>query len=121
MLLFVLIFKCQFSSVNFHCPNSIVSRHNTFERKGDDLYTNVTLSLLDALNGFDLEIPHLDGHKVKVHRDKITWPGAKIKKSKEGMPNYHDNLQRGTLFITFDVNFPKGELSSEEKEGEICA
>eukprot|EP00794_Sanderia_malayensis_P017381 gene17381-19120_t len=94
-----------------------VLRHDKFERKGDDLYTNITLSLLDALNGFDLEIMHLDNHKVKVHRDKITWPGAKIKKAGEGMPNYHDNLQRGTLYITFDVNFPKGQLTDDEKEG----
>ena len=80
------------------------------------MYTNVTLSLVDALNGFDLQIEHLDGHKVHIHRDKITWPGAKIKKSNEGMPNYNDNLKKGTLFITFDVNFPKGELSIEERE-----
>lgn len=93
-----------------------VLKHNKFERRGDDLYTNVTLSLVDALNGFDLKIDHLDGHKVHIHRDKITWPGAKIKKANEGMPNYSDNLKKGTLFITFDVNFPKGELSFEERE-----
>ena len=72
---------------------------------------------MDALTGFDMEIHHLDGHKVNVHRDKITWPGARIKKSNEGMPNYENNNQKGTLYITFDVDFPKGELSSEEKEG----
>lgn len=42
-----------------------------FERKGDDLYTNVTISLQDALNGFEMEIQHLDGHIVKVQRDKV--------------------------------------------------
>lgn len=73
--------------------------------------------MVDALNGFDVDVDHLDGHKVHVHREKITWPGAKIKKANEGMPNYEDNLRKGTLFITFDVNFPKGELSTEEKEG----
>ena len=39
--------------------------HPKFERRGDDLYTNVTVSLVDALNGFELDIEHLDGHKVK--------------------------------------------------------
>lgn len=40
--------------------------HNKFERRGDDLYTNMTLSLQDALLGFSTEIEHLDGHKVTV-------------------------------------------------------
>lgn len=91
-------------------------KHGIFERRGDDLFTNVTISLVDALTGFDMEIKHLDGHKVRIHREKITWPGAKIKKKDEGMPNYHDNLKRGVLTITFDVDFPKGELSAEDKE-----
>ena len=36
-----------------------------------DLYTNVTISLVDALNGFRLEIEHLDGHKVEIERQKV--------------------------------------------------
>ena len=78
----------------------IFERHNKFERKNDDLYTNITITLLDALNGnhklvlfdilvvlqifikkgFEIELEHLDKHVVKITREKITWPGAKIKK-----------------------------------------
>ena len=36
-----------------------------FERRGDDLYTNLTVSLRDALVGFETEITHLDGHAVR--------------------------------------------------------
>ena len=39
-------------------------RHPIFERRGDDLYTNITVTLRDALVGFTMEITHLDGHKV---------------------------------------------------------
>ena len=39
-------------------------RHPHFERRGDDLYTNVTINLVDSLNGFEMDIEHLDGHKV---------------------------------------------------------
>ena len=39
-------------------------RHAIFERRGDDLYTNLTVSLRDALVGFTMDITHLDGHKV---------------------------------------------------------
>ena len=50
-------------------------------------------------------------------RDKITWPGARIRKKNEGMPSYENNHLKGTLFVTFDIEFPKGELTSEDKEG----
>lgn len=73
----------------------------------------------DALTGFEIEIEHLDGHKVTVNRDKATWPGAKIRKKGEGMPNYENNNLHGTLYVTFDVEFPKQEFTSEEKEGKI--
>lgn len=102
-------------------PGDLVLRiktapHTRFERRGDDLYTNVTISLTDALNGFELQIEHLDGHKVQVTREKITWPGARIRKKGEGMPNFENNNLYGTLYITFDVDFPKGELSADDKE-----
>lgn len=90
--------------------------HPVFERRGDDLYTNVTISLADALTGFDINIEHLDGHKVHIVRDKVTWPGARIRKKGEGMPNYNNNNLFGMLYITFDVQFPKEEFSAEDKE-----
>lgn len=46
----------------------------------------------------------------------MTWPGARIRKKDEGMTSLTDNNQRGFLFITFDVEFPRGELSAEDKE-----
>ncbi|CAB4064017.1 DNAJB11 [Lepeophtheirus salmonis] len=90
--------------------------HPLFERNGDDLYTNLTISLVDALKGFETEIEHLDGHKVKITREKVTWPGARIRKKGEGMPNYENNNLFGTLYITFDIKFPKTELSERRKE-----
>ena len=89
--------------------------HPVFERRGDDLYTNVTISLVDALVGFQMNITHLDGHIVQISRDKITWPGAKMRKTGEGMPNYENNNLHGILYITFDVEFPKNEKLTEEK------
>lgn len=91
-------------------------RHPVFERKGDDLYTNITISLLDALNGFTMELPHLDGHKVKIKQEKVTWPGARIRKKGEGMPNYENNNILGSLYITFDVEFPKISLTDDDRK-----
>lgn len=109
--------------------------HKKFERRGDDLYTNVTISLQvkpisitvfkldftfqnlqDALIGFSMEITHLDGHKVSVVREKVTWPGARIRKKGEGMPNFENNNLQGTLYVSFDVEFPKEDFTEEQKE-----
>ncbi|XP_008703433.1 dnaJ homolog subfamily B member 11 isoform X1 [Ursus maritimus] len=95
-----------------------VVKHPIFERRGDDLYTNVTISLVESLVGFDMDIPHLDGHKVHISRDKITRPGAKLWKKGEGLPNFDNNNIKGSLIITFDVDFPKEQLTEEAREGE---
>ena len=57
--------------------------------------------------------------QVHVKRDKVTWPGAIIQKNGEGMPNYDNNKVRGTLFITVDVEFPRGTLPEDTREG-VC-
>ncbi|XP_070157305.1 dnaJ homolog shv [Polyergus mexicanus] len=90
--------------------------HPIFERKGDDLYTNVTISLQDALLGFTVDIKHLDGHIVTVQRDKITKHGTRIQKKNEGMPNYDNNSLHGNLYITVDVAFPDIVFTEEQKE-----
>ena len=77
------------------------------------------ISLQDALIGFSVDITHLDGHKVNIKRNKITRPGAQIKKKGEGMPNYENNNLHGHLYITFDIVFPEKEFMDEEKEGNI--
>ena len=55
--------------------------------------------------------------QVHIVREKITWPGARIKKNDEGMPNYENNNVKGDLYITFDVEFPRVGLEENEKEG----
>nr|XP_039268930.1 LOW QUALITY PROTEIN: dnaJ homolog subfamily B member 11-like [Styela clava] len=94
-----------------------ILKHPVFEHKGLDLFTNVTISLSDALLGFTMNIKHLDGKKVKIERKEVTWPGAKIKKRSKGLPSVENVNVRGDLFITFDVEFPRGELTDEQKEG----
>lgn len=62
---------------------------------------------------------HLDGHKVSVSRDKVTWAGARVRKKGEGMPNFENNNLHGNLYITFDIEFPKKDFTDDEKEGEF--
>ena len=55
--------------------------------------------------------------QVPVERKKVTWPGAIIQKPREGMPNYDNNKLKGTLFITVDVEFPRGSFEGAKMEG----
>lgn len=64
-----------------------------------------------------MELSHLDGHKVTVSRDKVTWAGARVRKKGEGMPNFENNNLHGNLYITFDIEFPKQDFTDQEKEG----
>lgn len=71
----------------------------------------------DALIGFRTEITQLDGRKIVIERDTITWPGAKIRKKGEGMANYENNNLHGNLIVTIDIQFPKNNISNQDKEG----
>lgn len=68
-------------------------KHKLFERSGHDLYTNLTISLEDALTGFETTIKHLDGHVVPVKRSEITWSGFRMRIKNEGMPVLEDNTK----------------------------
>ncbi|PIO56287.1 hypothetical protein TELCIR_22314, partial [Teladorsagia circumcincta] len=46
----------------------------------------------------------------------VTWPGARLRKKDEGMPNLTNNNIRGVLYVTFDVEFPRTELTEEQKK-----
>ncbi|MEE6525669.1 hypothetical protein FKM82_025836, partial [Ascaphus truei] len=52
---------------------------------------------------------------VHIMRDKITKPGAKLWKKGEGLPNFDNNNIKGSLIITFDVEFPKEQLTEEQR------
>ena len=45
-------------------------KHDTFKRKGGDLFMEKEISLLNALTGLEFILPHLDGRKVLIKSDK---------------------------------------------------
>ncbi|CAI0457063.1 unnamed protein product [Linum tenue] len=89
------------------------SPHDVFTRKGNDLHTTVTITLVQALVGFEKKIKHLDEHLVDIGSQGITKP-KEVKKIKgEGMPLYASN-KKGDLYVTFEVLFPNS-LTQEQK------
>ena len=63
-------------------------------------HANMTIGLPDALTGFRSEITQLDGRKLVIKRDEVTWPGMKLRIKNEGMPDYRDNTRVGNLVLT---------------------
>lgn len=92
------------------------AQHKRFTRRGDDLYTNMTISLLDALTGFEKELTHLDDHKFTVTRSTPTAHGFVQKVANEGMPVFDIAHRHGSLFITYNVEFPKKAVAKEDAE-----
>ncbi|MCO5599443.1 hypothetical protein L7F22_053547 [Adiantum nelumboides] len=92
----------------------ILSRkHDRFRREGNNLHITITISLLDALVGFDKDIPHLDDHKVSIGTKGVSKPKSVKKFRGEGMPAF-ESIKKGDLIVTFEVAFPES-LSESQK------
>eukprot|EP01064_Diplonema_japonicum_P031585 TRINITY_DN5704_c0_g1_i1.p1 TRINITY_DN5704_c0_g1~~TRINITY_DN5704_c0_g1_i1.p1 ORF type:complete len:338 (+),score=116.92 TRINITY_DN5704_c0_g1_i1:59-1072(+) len=90
--------------------------HKKFQREGDDLIMNQTITLQEALMGCAFELVHLDGRKLYVRspKDKVIVPDMKLVLKGEGMPSEHDD-KRGDLIVTFSLEFPR-TLDDEQCE-----
>ncbi|KAH7445181.1 hypothetical protein KP509_02G111300 [Ceratopteris richardii] len=91
------------------------SKHDRFVRDGNHLQTTVTISLLDALVGFEKDIVHLDGHKVSIGTKDITKPKSVRRFRGEGMPAF-ESIKKGDLIVTFEVAFPESLSESQKKD-----
>lgn len=87
--------------------------HDRFVREGNDLHTTVTITLVQALVGFEKKLKHLDEHLVDISTKGITKPKEVRKYKGEGMP-LHLSTKKGNLYVTFEVLFPTS-LTEEQK------
>ncbi|XP_010933632.1 chaperone protein dnaJ A6 [Elaeis guineensis] len=91
--------------------------HPKFKRKYDDLYVEHTLSLSEALCGFQFALTHLDGRQllIKSNPGEVVKPGQFKAINDEGMPHHGRPFMRGRLYIQFNVEFPdSGVLSPDQ-------
>ncbi|KAH9599556.1 DnaJ domain [Trypanosoma melophagium] len=80
--------------------------HPHFTRDGDHLTTTVTLTLKEALLGFERRLTHLDGHSVTLSATGVTQHGDQQTIEGEGMPKHHVPSERGDLRVTYHVELP---------------
>ncbi|XP_059651626.1 dnaJ protein homolog [Cornus florida] len=88
-----------------------------FKRKFDDLHIEHTLSLAEALCGFQFALTHLDGRQllIKSNPGEIIKPDMYKAINDEGMPQHQRPFIKGRLIIHFDVEFPETGFLSPEK------
>ncbi|PQQ18658.1 dnaJ protein homolog [Prunus yedoensis var. nudiflora] len=92
--------------------------HPKFKRKGDDLFFEHTLSLVEALCGFHFVLTHLDGRQllIKSQPGEVVKPDQFKAINDEGMPMYQRPFMKGKLYIHFTVEFPDS-LNPEQCKG----
>lgn len=84
-----------------------------FERKGDDLYTDIEVDLLTAILGGEVPVPLPDGRKLMLTIPPETQNGRTFRLTGKGMPRLRGE-GNGTLFARVKVILPM-HLTSEEK------
>lgn len=95
----------------------LTSSHERFARDATnqaDLHHTAHISLADALAGFELELKHLDGHKVKIGAKDITRPFQVRTFKGQGLPRFEEYSKFGDMHVTYEVDFPKS-LSADQK------
>ncbi len=84
-----------------------------YERKGEDLYTDIEVDLLTAMLGGEVPVPLPDGRKLVLTIPAETQNGRLFRLSGKGMPRLRGE-GNGTLFARVKVVLPM-RLTSEEK------
>lgn len=64
----------------------VVQKELRFERQGNDLYSNVPISVLDLITGTKIEFVTLTGKKLEVTINPLTQPSHQIRIQGYGMP-----------------------------------
>jgi curved DNA-binding protein len=92
--------------------NVQVARHARFQREGDNLVYNHTISVWDALLGGTIRLETLEKRTIDVGIPPGTQPNTVLSCRTEGLPNVRSR-QRGNLLINISVEIPKN-LSQEQ-------
>lgn len=91
-----------------------VRRHKVFERDGTTLVTRVPITFTSAALGGEIEIPGLDGERVKVIIPAGIQSGKQLRQRGAGMPVLQGR-GRGDMVIEIGVETPT-KLSARQKE-----
>lgn len=90
-----------------------VKNHSIFERRGDDVWCEMPITVVQAMLGDEIVVPTLDG-KVKYTVHEGTQQGDVFKLKGKGIPHIHGR-GRGDQYVKMNIEIPKS-LNSKQKE-----
>ncbi len=90
-----------------------VKPHRLFERRGDDLYVEISVPLTVAMLGSEVQVPTIKG-KLALKIPPETQNGRTFRLTGQGMPRLGKSSQ-GDMLAKVNIVLP-GKLSPQEKE-----
>ncbi|MFA5948278.1 MAG: molecular chaperone DnaJ [Candidatus Gracilibacteria bacterium] len=91
-----------------------VKKHPVFERRGDDLFTQVEINFSQAALGDKIEFKSLEATSIILEVPSGTESGKVLRISGKGIPHFN-GYGRGNLYIELKVKTPK-KLTREQKK-----
>ena len=108
---------------------SNVQPHSFFDRRGDDLYCTVPITVTEAAMGAKIEVPTIDGRAL-LRIPPGTDSGQKFRLREKGVRSARASSRRGDLYVEVQVVVPRpvdervrdllrklSELSPEDPRG----
>ena len=94
--------------------NVRVRRHSIFNRNGDNVILDVPITFTGATLGTEIDIPQVDGSKVKYKIPEGTSTGTKFTLREKGFKNVNGR-GIGNMIFTVNIDTPK-KLTPEQRE-----
>lgn len=91
-----------------------IKDHDHFLRDGNDLITEVPISIVQAALGCEITVPTVDGKKVKIKVPEGTISGKVFRVRSQGMPHVNYS-SRGDMLVRVIIEPPKG-LNSRQRQ-----
>ena len=82
-----------------------VKEHDFFTQEGYNLFCQVPVKVTEAALGGEIEVPTIEGTRVKVNIPSGVQPGYKLKLARKGMKKLRSTL-RGDMYIELIVEVP---------------
>jgi len=91
-----------------------VKEDSNFRREGPEIYSDASISYIDAILGASIKTPVVDG-EVTIKVPPGTQPGQVMRLRGNGAPRLGNPDSRGDHYVTMNVEIPK-DLSKEEED-----
>lgn len=88
--------------------------HFRFVRNGDDLYSELTISVWEAMLGAEKDFTTIDGTQLKVSIPQGIQPGQVIRIPNRGMTILHQNA-KGHQYLNIKIEIPRN-LTDKQKD-----